>query len=579
MSLLGSMILDPRVVADVINIVRGADAFYDSRHGLVFSGLVEIFDKHHSGDLVQLNQALADKGILGQAGGTEYLVRLAEGVPTAANALHYARLVAEKYKLRRLIDAAGQILFDTYQGSQTTGDDASKLVDAAEQRIFEIAQEEMSSDPQSLAQLLQIEYDRLLAIEDGKGEPEGVHTGFYELDEKLSGLQPGEMIILAARPSMGKTALALNLAEQMALGTSGPSSVRNERPRVPVGVFSLEMSKSALVQRLISAWSGYDSHQIRTGKLGHDGYKAIAEACNYLGQAPLFIDDTPGLSLLQLRARARRMVHQHGVKALMIDYLQLLSSPQQARESRQVEVSAISRGVKALARELKVPVLCLSQLNRGPEGREGNRPRLSDLRESGSLEQDADVVMLLHREEYYHIGDPNWATDPLNEDKVGVAEIIIAKQRSGPTGTVRLTWDAHTTRFKNHADSAPPPPTSHGRSYGGGGGGDGGHGRGASAPPAPAVHTRTPPPHMGGGTASPAPSRGSLTSDFGGGGSGASIGGSARMGGFSAPPPTGPVSNFRDGGGPDREDEDDTEVPPPPPSAIDTDEPDEPAPF
>ncbi len=576
MSLLGSMIIDPRVITDVINQVKGGEAFYEERHGLIFQALVEVYDKHHTGDLVQLNQTLTDKGVLEQIGGTEYLVRIAQDVPSAANAAHYARIVADKFKLRRLIDAAGQILFDTYHAGQVTGDDASKLVDIAEQKIFEIAQEEMASDPQGLSQLLTLEYERLMAIEEGHGAPEGVYTGYYDLDDKLSGLQPGEMIIIAARPSMGKTALTLNLAEQIALGTSEPSSTRAERERIAVGFFSLEMSKSALVQRLISSWSGYDSHRIRTGRLGEKDYGVILEACQQLGQAPMYIDDTPGLSLLQLRARARRMVHQHKVKVLMIDYLQLLSSPQQARESRQVEVGAISRGVKALARELKVPVICLSQLNRGPEGRDGNRPRLSDLRESGSLEQDADVVMLLHREEYYHIGDQEWLNDPLNEDKIGVAEVIIAKQRSGPTGTVKLTWDSSTTRFKNHVGTygqGGGQGGGHGGHAGGGGGGSpAGHGGGGGGGrQAPTVHTRTPPPALGGpaasGAAAPAGSRGSLTSDWGGGlgpvgGASAGPAGNSRGVGFGAGPKTGPVANFRDGGGPDEDDDPDVAPPP-----------------
>ncbi|MBL8758350.1 MAG: helix-turn-helix domain-containing protein [Phycisphaerae bacterium] len=234
MSLLGSMILDPRVIADVINVVRGAESFYDERHGHIYTALVEVYDKHHSGDLVQLNQRLADRGVLEQVGGSEYLVRLAEGVPTAANAVHYARLVAEKHKLRRLIDAAGQILFDTYHGAQATGDDAGRLVDAAEQRIFEIAQEEMASDPQALSHLLQIEYERLMAIEEGQGAPEGVYTGFYDLDEMLSGFQPGEMIILAARPSMGK---CLEAGEEIALADGRVMTIEEiakaRRGRVP----------------------------------------------------------------------------------------------------------------------------------------------------------------------------------------------------------------------------------------------------------------------------------------------------------------------------------------------------------
>jgi replicative DNA helicase len=251
---------------------------------------------------------------------------------------------------------------------------------------------------------------------------------------------------------MGKTALALNMAEQVAFGGRTPWQAHADHPATPVGFFSLEMNKSSVVQRLISSYSGVDSHRIRTGMLTGDDGQRIMDACGQLAKAPLYVDDMPGLTVLQLRARARRMVAQHGVKAIFVDYLQLLTAPAQARESRQVEVSAISRQIKALARELNVPIVCLAQLNRGAEQRERNRPRMSDLRESGSIEQDADVVLLLHREAYYHKDDPDWVE--LNHDKVSLGEIIVAKQRNGPTGVVRLTWDERITRFKaySHGD-------------------------------------------------------------------------------------------------------------------------------
>ncbi|MGD9689003.1 MAG: replicative DNA helicase [Phycisphaerales bacterium] len=571
MSLLGSMILDPRVIGDVISVIRGADYFYEERHGIIFQTLVELFDKHHTGDLVQLHQALVDRGALDTVGGTEYLAQLASDVPTAANAPHFARIVAEKFKLRRLIDAAGQILYDTYHAGQASGDEAGKLVDAAESRIFEIAQEEMSADPQALSQLLQIEYERLMAIEDGHSAPTGVRCGYYDLDRLLSGFQPGEMIIVAARPSMGKTAFVLNVAEQIAMGTSGPD-LHAEREPQAVGIFSLEMSKSALVQRLISSSANIDSHRLRAGTLSHGEWDRVFQTCQHLSRAPIYVDDTPGLTLLQLRARARRMAHQNNVKLLMIDYLQLLSSPQQARESRQVEVSAISRGVKALARELKIPVIALSQLNRGPEGREGNRPRLSDLRESGSLEQDADVVMLLHREAYYHLGDHDWLAE--NPDKETLAEVIIAKQRNGPTDTVELTWDAHITRFKNHADVHAPPAHTPYRPA------SAGHADLAPTVPPRGARQAAPTGGFGsGGPRRPTTPRGSLASEGAApaqptdGGTPSATQPPSRGVGFGAGPKTGPVSGFRDGGGPDRDDDapDDRERMPPAP-----DEPDEP---
>ncbi|MBL8765196.1 MAG: replicative DNA helicase [Phycisphaerae bacterium] len=532
MSLLGSMLLDGRVISDVINLVRGPEAFYSDAHAAIYQAVVEYYDKHRTVDLVQITDTLRDRKVLDALGGPAYLVRLAEGVPSSVNAPHYARLVSEKHKLRRLIDAAGQVLYDAYHAGQLGPEGAREVVDVAEQRIFEIAQEQQSSDPQLLKDLLQIELDRLDSAQ-GVGIS-GVPTGYHELDELLSGMQPGELIILAARPSMGKTALALNIVEQIALGSSGPFDSA-ARPGHPVGLFSLEMSKSSVTQRLISARSGISTHAMRTGRLHESDYQKLIAACSELGESTILVDDTPGLTALQLRARARRMVAQHGVRALMIDYLQLLSAPNAARESRQVEVSAISRSVKALARELNVPVICLSQLNRGPESRESNRPRLSDLRESGSIEQDADVVVLLHREEYYHVGNPEWAADPDNADKVGVAELIVAKQRNGPTGMIRLTWDAHTTRFKNYASghSAYQPPAHVAP-------------RAAPLPAQPAPFASAPR-----AAAPDAAPRVQFPASGPGGPPAFAPGGKS-----------GPVADFRDGGGPDR-DEEPLDLPPP----------------
>lgn len=536
MALLGAMVLDPRVIVDVMQIVRGPEAFYADHHAAIYASITELYDRTSTVDLVLLLETLRDKRELEAVGGTAYLEKLAAEAPPSVNAPHFAKIVADKYKLRKLIDAAGTILFETYQGGQATGEEAKKLIDAAEQRIFEIAQEEDVSQVESLSELLSKEYDRLIAIDMGQNADMGVLTGYHDLDRDLGGLQRGEMLILAARPSMGKTALVLNIAEQIALGTDQPASTHAVREGVPIGVFSLEMSKSSLSQRLLSSWSGISSQKIRSGQLSkrppNDEYALLLAAAQQLGTAPIYIDDTPGLTLMAMRARARRMVAQHKVRVIMIDYLQLLSSPAQARESRQVEVSAISRGIKALARELQVPIIALSQLNRGPEGRDGNRPRLSDLRESGSLEQDADVVLLLHREEYYHIQDPEWQSS--NPDKIGLAELIIAKQRNGPTGVVKLTWDSTTTRFKNHAEAVPY------EQYGA----------------KPASQAQTP--------ANPFASAGNA----GAGGVPMAVDDSmVEADPFASPPPTaprggwhsgrmqGPVENHRDGGGPDRDDD------------------------
>jgi replicative DNA helicase len=552
MALLGAMILDPRAATDVMGVVSGSEDFYSEAHGAIYKALVDVYDAQPDADLVAIVDVLRDRGQLDDVGGPEFLARLGSETPSAAGAMRYAKTVADKAKLRRLIDAADQIIYDALNVGEYGLDGAREVIDAAESMVFEIAQEDQKADPQSLADLLQIELDRIEAT-DGKGIS-GLPTGFLDLDKLLSGLQPGEMTILAARPSMGKTAFALNLAEQIARGGRTPDDPPRG-PHVGVGVFSLEMSKSSLVMRLLSAFSQVDSHRMRTGHLNKTELSMLRTAAeDGLSDVPLYIDDTPGLTILALRARARRMVAQHQVKCFIIDYLQLLSAPGSGRESRQVEVSAISRGIKALARELSVPIVCLSQLNRASEQREGNRPRMSDLRESGSIEQDADVVILLHREDYYHVQDPGWAEE--NPDKVNTAELIIAKQRNGPTGVVTLTWDNKTTRFRNHAGSFAGgggwegPVSSGGGAgggFGGGGGGGGGFGgagfgnsgkggfAGDNPFAAPAFGAEPKP-------AFPAPAP-------------------QQRSAFGYRPPAGPIQNHRDGGGPDK-DGDEGELPP-----------------
>ena len=425
-ALLGSIILDWRVAGDVLQILRGADDFYKPAHAALYETLLELYDQHQSIDLVQLNQKLVDKGMLEQVGGLEYLVELAESVPSAASAGHYARLVREKSIVRRLIEVSGDVLEAAYNSAEP----AQELLDQAERKIFEIAEGRGDAEAQSLSDLVSETLEAIQNAQDGRLMA-GVETGFFELDEMTNGLQAGEMIILAARPSMGKTALALNIAEHMAMEL-----------KQPVAVFSLEMGRQQLAQRLLCSKSGVDSQKVRRNLLSQGDLAELQYASVALSEAPMFIDDTPGLSLLALRAKARRLAARHGIKAIMIDYLQLMSAP--GSESRQQEVSVLSRGIKALARELGVPVICLSQLNRQAESREGHRPRMSDLRESGSIEQDADVVMMLHREDYYHRGEEDYVD-------TNIAEVILAKQRNGPTGTVKLTFHGGTTRFHNLA--------------------------------------------------------------------------------------------------------------------------------
>lgn len=427
MALLGSMVLDAQVVGDVLQVLKGAEDFYKPAHAAIYETLVELYDSTQAIDMVQLNQRLIDKQMLEQVGGLAYLIDLAESVPSATGAPHYAKIVRDKAVLRRLIETAGKVLHDAFNSDE----DVVDLLDRAETEIFEIAEKKGDGETEALSVLLHETYDRLEA-QDGQ-EVTGLETGFVELDEMTNGLQDGEMIIIAARPSMGKTAFAINIAEHIAASR-----------KQPVAVFSLEMSKQQLAQRLLCSRSGVDSHKLRRNMLNQDDFARLALTVGELSEAPMFIDDTAGLTLMALRAKARRMKQRHGIACVVVDYLQLMSAPSAGRDGRQNEVSAISRGIKALARELNVPVICLSQLNRAAEQREGHRPRMSDLRESGSIEQDADVIMMLHREDYYHRGEEDYVDD-------NVAEVIINKQRNGPTGAVKLMFHGPTTRFNNLA--------------------------------------------------------------------------------------------------------------------------------
>jgi len=430
MCLLGSILIEPRVLGDVTLIIRDGQDFYKPTNGEIYDTMVELYDANASLDIVQLNQRLSDREILDAVGGQDYLVELASCVPSAANAEHYARLVREKAMVRKLIEEAGKILYSAYDSR----DPAATILDEAEHRIFSIAERYEHSDVESLGRLVQEVVARLQAS-DGQRST-GVLAGFTDIDEITGGFQQGDFIIIAGRPSMGKTALALNIAENMAM--------RGD----PVGIFSLEMSKHQLVERLLAARSGLELHRLRRMMLGKEHYSRLFAACGDLQNAPIYVDDMASSTLLQIRARARRMVAKYQVKAIFIDYIQLITTGGRV-ESRQMEVSEISRGLKGLARELNLPVISMSQLNRAAEQREGHRPRLSDLRESGSLEQDADVVVLLHREDYYHQGDEDY--EPTN-----VAELIIAKQRNGPTGMIKLTWIDQCTRFKDYSRAAAP---------------------------------------------------------------------------------------------------------------------------
>jgi len=427
---LGSMIIDPQSVIGTVGMfLQKPEVFFREENQIIFRVLMELAEKNASIDAMILHSTLKTKNLLDQIGGIDYIKELVSAVPTSAHAEYYAAIVKEKAMLRLLISACTNTLRDCYE----SGDAATTVLDRGEHRIFEIAQQKISNRIEPLADVLHETFEKLaLQTEDRFS---GVPTGYLELDNLTSGLQRGEMIIIAARPSVGKTSFAMNIVEHVGIDKEQPCAV-----------FSLEMSKQQLAQRMLSSRSGVDSHKIRRGMLSREDRDRLSYAVGELAKGQVFIDDTAGLTLMDLRTKARRLKMQHDIKLICVDYLQLMEAPGKA-ENRQQEIATISRGIKALARELDIPVLCLSQLNRASES-ENRLPRTSDLRESGSIEQDADVVMLLHREAVMHRGDQEWID--ANPDKINEAQIIIAKQRNGPCDTIKLTFISSQTRFVNY---------------------------------------------------------------------------------------------------------------------------------
>jgi replicative DNA helicase len=426
---LGSMIIDPTVIGPVCMFLQHAEMFFKEEHQIIFRVITELFEANTPFDGMILHSTLRTRNLLEQVGGTDYIKELAHAVPTSAHAEYYAAIVKEKAMLRNLIRACTTTLRDCYE----SGDPAATVLDRGEARIFEIAQQKVSNEAVPLTEVLTETFEML---ERQSGEHfSGVPSGFIELDNLTSGLQKGEMIVIAARPSVGKTALAMNILEHVGIDL-----------KKPCAMFSLEMSKQQLAQRMLCSRSGVDSHKLRRGMLSKQDKDRLGYAVGDLSQGFLFIDDTPGLTLMDLRTKARRLKAQHGIELIALDYLQLMECPGKA-DNRQQEIATISRGVKALARELMVPVICLSQLNRASES-EQRLPRTSDLRESGSIEQDADVVMLLHREAVMHRGDQEWRDQ--NPDKLNEALVIVAKQRNGPCDNVKLTFLEGQTRFVNY---------------------------------------------------------------------------------------------------------------------------------
>ncbi len=430
MSLLGSMMLARDVVGEVIQIIARSDSnwFYRPDHQLLFETLVDLYDSNQPVDLVVLRDKLQQRNLLNQVGGVDYLVRCAESVPTAVNAEHYARIVRDKGILRDLITCVRNISEEAYDASLPS----SEILDHAEHLLFSVTERRVTGHAVALGELIHEIHAEIL--EDRPGL-KGLPSGFFELDELTTGFQAGDMIVLAARPSMGKTALGLNMCEHMAIDQNKP-----------VVFFSMEMSKQQVAQRLLCSRSHIDSHKFRKRMLGEDEQRKIMDVCAELQNAPLFVDDTPGMTPMELRAKSRRLKMQQNIQAIFVDYLQLMHQP--GLESRQQEISTISRSLKGLGRELGIPIIALAQLNRMAEGRQGNQPRMSDLRESGAIEQDADAVLLIHREEYYNRDDPTLS---------GKAELIVAKQRNGPTDVITLSFDHKSTRFNNYSPVPDPP--------------------------------------------------------------------------------------------------------------------------
>ena len=428
-----SLLLSPREVGDLCILRLQPDAFYAPAHKIIYELVIEFSDKSKPIDFITMKQSLKDRGFLEEIGGPEFLNELYTFIPTAANAGYYVDIVREKYLLRRLILACNSLASRCYDDQENV----EPLLDDAERQIFEITGDHVKIDVVPAKDLVMQAIEQIEKVYENRGSVTGLPTGFTEFDQMTSGLHQAEMIVIAARPSMGKTALAMNIAEHVALVEGKP-----------VAVFSLEMSSQQLVQRLLCSRAKVNLQRVRNGFLSERDFPSLTSAASRLATAKLFIDDSPGLSIAELRAKARRLVASHQVQLLVIDYLQLLrSTSRRAQDNRQIEISEISAGIKSLAKELNIPIIVIAQLNRQPDARakEGGRPRLSDLRESGSIEQDADVVGLLVRSEYYE------TDEEAKQEKAGEAELIIAKQRNGPTGDVPLTFLKEYTRFENRA--------------------------------------------------------------------------------------------------------------------------------
>lgn len=424
-STLGAMMMEREAILRVIEILN-EDAFYWDAHKRIWAAILNLCEKNEPVDLVTLTEQLRKDGNLSEVGGASYLAQILNSVPTAANVEQYARIVAEKGTLRKLISSATEIVSLGYQGEG----DVSIILDRAEKLIFDVVQRKISRDFVPISSMLHDSFEEIERLYAHKGYVTGVPSGFIDLDVKTSGFQPSDLIIVAGRPSMGKSSLCLNITQYV-----------GARNHMPVAIFSLEMSREQLVQRMLCSEARVSAHKLRTGFLSEADWPRLTTAAGILSEAPIFIDDTPAIQIIELRAKARRIKARENVALIVIDYLQLMHGRGRV-ENRQQEISEISRSLKALAKELGIPIIALSQLSRAVEVRGGTkRPQLSDLRESGAIEQDADLVAFVYREEYYNP----------TEETEGIAEIIIGKQRNGPTGVVKLRFFKEYTRFENLA--------------------------------------------------------------------------------------------------------------------------------
>jgi replicative DNA helicase len=425
-SVLGAILVHNDAFNLAAQVIEPVD-FYRDAHRRIFDKMISLNERNHAIDFITLKEELARAGELDEVGGPAYVASLADGVPRATNVEYYAKIVKEKATLRNLIYAANKILTNAYEADQ----ESDLILDEAESAIFSVAEDRLKAGFIPMRDLVKESFPKIELLFEQKRLITGVPTGFADLDEMTRGLQGGDLIIIAARPSMGKTSLVLNISQYVAT-----------QPNLTVGFFSLEMSKESLFIRLLTSEAQIDSHRLMSGAIGQKDYGRISHALETLSAMRLYIDDSSNISVLEMRAKCRRLMAEHGLNLIVIDYIQLMSGRGRF-ENRTLELASISRSLKGLAKELSVPIIVLSQLSRGPESRADHRPQLSDLRESGALEQDADVVGLIYRDDVYN-------KDPANPD-AGTAELIIAKQRNGPTGVIKLAFLREQTRFANLA--------------------------------------------------------------------------------------------------------------------------------